>query len=261
MSEADRSIGGGLGAMSDLAAAMARLKSAQKPSRGAPAYSRFINRPLGQPLAAVAYVLGLTPTQVTLLSGSFTAVGIAALAGLRPSWWSSVLVAALLVVGYALDSADGQLARLTGRGSLAGEWLDHFFDSIKAATIHAAVLICWFRFYFLDWKWLLIPVIFGAVASAFFFGVVAADMLRRVYHLQRPDEARPAPTSRLSIGYSLLVLPADYGLLCLLFVTLWQQHVFVVLYTLLAAVNVALLMASGPRWYRSIRTLETSQSV
>lgn len=247
--------------MSEFTDAITRLRDAQKSSRGAPAYSRFVNRPLGRPLAAGAFVAGMTPTQVTLLSGAATLLGIISIAAFNPTWWSSLIVTAFLVLGYALDSADGQLARLTGRGSLAGEWLDHFFDSIKAALVHIAVLLCWYRFYDLPDTWLLVPIGFGAVSSVFFFGVVGADILRRIHRLTAQAAGAPpapvvaAPTSAL---YSLMVVPADYGLLCISFLLLWLQPVFLVVYTALAVINAMLLLASGLRWYRSISKLERS---
>lgn len=240
--------------------AMSRLSAAQKSSKGAAAYSRFVNRPLGRPLAALAYARGLSPTQVTLFSAAATFSAIAMIALVRPTWWSSALVAVLLVLGYALDSADGQLARLTGTGSLAGEWLDHFFDATKAATLHAAVLICWFRFFELPLPWLVAPLAFGAVASIFFFGLIATDFLRRVHRAQHPvaDETAPAEAWRSSPLYSLAVLPTDYGFLCLTFVLLWVQPAFVAVYSLLAVANVLVLGLAAARWYSSIRRMEAA---
>ena len=238
--------------------AMSRLSAAQKSNKGAAAYSRFVNRPLGRPLAALAYARGLTPTQVTLVSALATFSAIAMIAVVRPSWWSSTLVALLLMLGYALDSADGQLARLTGTGSLAGEWLDHFFDATKAATLHAAVLICWFRFYELPVAWSMVPLVFGAVAGVFFFGLIATDFLRRLHRAQHPvdDANAPAEAWRNSPLYSLAVLPTDYGFLCLTFVLLWVQPVFVAVYSLLALANVLVLGLAAARWYGSLRRME-----
>ncbi len=90
------------------------LRRAQKDSRGAPPYSRFINRPAGRVLAAAAHQLGLTPNVVTMISACFTFAGIVLLAAGDATWGTGVLVALLLMVGYALDAADGQLARLRG---------------------------------------------------------------------------------------------------------------------------------------------------
>src|SRR5215213_8858275 len=124
-----------------------RLKSAQKSSRGAPIYSRVVNRPLGRLFAALAHKVGLSPNDVTAVSAVCTFTGIVFLALLPPSWSTALLVATLLVLGYALDAADGQLARLRGGGTLAGEWLDHVIDSFKIATLHLAMLVSVFRFY------------------------------------------------------------------------------------------------------------------
>src|SRR5947208_1481942 len=96
---------------------VAVLASKQKTLKGAPAYSRFVNRKLGRLLAAAAYLIGLTPNAVTLISAGFSLTGIVLLAVARPTWLVGVLVAVALVLGYALDAADGQLARLRGGGS------------------------------------------------------------------------------------------------------------------------------------------------
>src|SRR3954447_9411537 len=150
-------------------AIVAQLAGAQKSNRGAAGYSRWVNRPFGRQLAAVSYLAGLRPNQVSAISAVFTFSAIVAMATVRPTWTSAVLVTAGLVVGYAFDSADGQVARLRGGGSAAGEWLDHVFDAVKASLFHIAVAIAWFRFYdFEHPAMLLIPLAFAVVASVFF---------------------------------------------------------------------------------------------
>src|SRR5206468_3735903 len=108
-----------------------RLAGAQKSNRGAAGYSRWVNRRLGRQIAAVAYLRGLTPNQVSAISAVFTFAAIASLAVFRPDWLLAVLATVALLTGYAFDSADGQLARLRGGGSPAGEWLDHVLDALK----------------------------------------------------------------------------------------------------------------------------------
>jgi phosphatidylglycerophosphate synthase len=242
--------------MSTISDAISELRTAQKSSQGAPAYSRFVNRPIGRVLAAVAHRVGLSPNSVTLISGAVTMSGVAVIALVEPTWWSSVLISLLLVLGYALDSADGQVARLQGRSSLEGEWLDHMMDALKLATIHTAVLVSWYRWFDLDEKWLLVPLLFQVVGSVFFFGVILTDLLRRVARLRAPERevpvSKPRPTSVL---YSLTVVPADYGLICLIFLTLWLEPVFVAIYSALAVINALVLGASGLRWFRAIRAL------
>ncbi|WP_279581122.1 CDP-alcohol phosphatidyltransferase family protein [Fodinicola feengrottensis] len=151
--------------------ALRRLPAAQKSAKGAPAYSRFVNRKLGRYLAAFAYRVRMSPNQVTIISALFSFAAIAMIALVRPSLPMGIAVCLLLlVIGYALDSADGQLARLTGRGSRAGEWLDHFVDSAKIVTLHAAVLVSFYRFFALPPALLLIPLVFCCVATVLFFG-------------------------------------------------------------------------------------------
>ena len=81
-----------------------------------------MNRPAGRCFAAAAAQFGLRPNQVTLISAVFTFTGLTLVALAEPRWWLGVVVTLLLLVGYALDAADGQLARLGGGGSKAGGW-------------------------------------------------------------------------------------------------------------------------------------------
>src|SRR5690606_8975702 len=97
---------------------------------------------------------------------------------------------------------------------------------------------------------------FQAVTSAFFFTEIVTDLLRRHARLRFPDRAAaPDPNATSSPLYALAVVPADYGLWCLAFLTWWVEDVFVALYTGLAVVNALLLPAACVRWFRSVRAL------
>ncbi|WP_449281766.1 CDP-alcohol phosphatidyltransferase family protein, partial [Leucobacter sp.] len=160
-------------------AALTRLQAAQKPSAGIPAYSRYVNRPLGRRFAAVGYVWGLTPNGVTALSALSTLTAIVLIATVPPALWSGVLVSALLMLGYALDAADGQLARLRGGGSVQGEWLDHTVDAAKLSALHLAILIAAFRFFDVPTPWLLVPAGYLIVDNVMFFSMILKDLLAR----------------------------------------------------------------------------------
>ncbi|WP_047888785.1 CDP-alcohol phosphatidyltransferase family protein [Rhodococcus sp. ARP2] len=229
-----------------------RLAGAQKPpAKGSPAYSRFVNRKIGRVIAAAAYQVGLTPNKVTFISAGFSAATIAAIALAQPHWWVGILIAIGLLVGYAFDSADGQLARLRGGGTPAGEWLDHVVDSIKTTALHLAVLIGWYRHYDVtDVRLLLIPIGFTLVASVFFFVQILTDQLRRAH----PDRApAPADTSTSATLRSILVIPTDYGVLCGIFVLFAWQSIFAISYALLLIGTALFLCAALPKWYREIR--------
>jgi phosphatidylglycerophosphate synthase len=82
--------------------------------------------------------LGLSPDQVTLLGGAAGAVGVALLFP-QLGWWSLAGVL-FLQVGYVLDFSDGQVARMTGRTSVAGsylDWLTHFYIPVAMALAAA----------------------------------------------------------------------------------------------------------------------------
>ncbi len=81
-----------------------------------------------------------------MLSACCTFSALTMVALISPQWWLGLLVCGLLLLGYALDSADGQLARLLGAGSKRGEWLDHTVDATKVSVLHGTVLISFYRF-------------------------------------------------------------------------------------------------------------------
>lgn len=235
-----------------------RLSAAQKSSIGVSVYSRWINRPIGRYVAAAAFKVGMTPNQVTAVSAGLTVVGIVLLATGPAGIGTGVAVSCLLALGYAVDSADGQLARLRGGGTLAGEWLDHIVDSVKMASLHVAVLIGWYRFFDVPTDTLLlVPLAFAVESSVFFFALILSEQLRR---RATGDRSRRVPMSqrRLRLLQSLAVLPAEYGLHCWIFVLWGVPAVFIPLYVSLAAINVALLAIGLVRWFREMRRLAPS---
>ena len=227
------------------------LSAAQKSNAGAPLYSRVINRPAGRVLAAVAHRVGMTPDQVTLLSACCTYLAGVLIAGWAPSVVAAVLTSLLLMVGYALDSADGQLARLRHGGSRAGEWLDHVADVIKLSTIHAAIAISLFRFSLDDLAGpavLLVPLAFGAVQNIHFFSYILTYQLR--YHGGTPlasGEGRPGLTK------AVLSAPTDYGLMCFVLMLRSAPVVFMWVYGLMLVGYTLYVALALPRWYLELR--------
>jgi len=236
-----------------------RLRRHQKPNRGAPAYSRFVNRPLGRVIAAVAYRLGMTPNQVTAISGFLSLCGILVAALLTPTVAAGVLVAVLLAAGYAFDSADGQLARLRGGGSPAGEWLDHIVDCAKITTLHLGVLAGLHRVgtapdigVDAGAVGVALPLAYLLVANLFFFSFILTDQLKRQLAPAGPSTATGGVPEPASVLRSLLVVPTDYGLLCVAFL-LWGWTVpFLVVYALLLLGTAGYLALGLPKWYRDI---------
>ncbi len=236
-------------------AARAALRAAQKPPHGTAAYSRFVNRPLGRILASYATSLGLTPNQVSGLSAlcSFAAIGI--ILAVQPHLWVGPVVAALLVLGYALDSADGQVARLTGLGSPFGEWLDHMIDCTKINALHVATAIHVFRFSGLDDWAPLVPLVYVVVANVLFFGMILTDQLRR-----NTGQDPMAKTGSLSIVRAIAILPSDFGALCLVYVLLPWPIAFLSVYGLMLAGVAVLLLGALAKWVRELHAVPRKAS-
>ena len=237
------------------------LRAAQKPSRGTAAYGRYVNRPAGRVVAAAAHTVGLTPDGATAISASLSGAGIVLLATVEPSVPMAVGVALLLASGYVMDSVDGQLARLRGRGSVRGEWLDHTVDCFKTSSLHLAVAISWFRFPPThDRALLLVPLGFSVVQAVTYFGLILMPFLRE----RSRGAASPAPSSSTSGAEpppenplrKWLILPTDYGFLCWVFVLLAWPHTFTVVYSVLFALSAAMLALALLKWWRELTALD-----
>ena len=94
----------------------------------------WIFRPLAHPLVLVFARLRVPPPAVVV------AAGAAGIAGAVELGRGSLVVAALLVqLKTLLDNADGQLARLTGRTSAFGRYLDSELDLLVNAALFTAL--------------------------------------------------------------------------------------------------------------------------
>jgi phosphatidylglycerophosphate synthase len=236
-----------------LRSTLGRLSGAQKGAVGAPAYSRFVNRRLGRLLAALAFHAGLTPNVVTGSSAAFTASGIALLALFPPSWGLGAGIAACLLLGYALDSADGQLARLRGGGSPAGEWLDHMVDAVKLLALHLSVLVALYRSDAVGSDGLLlIPLGYCIADGALFFAMMLNEAMRAQHGAAtRAQRTEAGP----SLRRSLLSLPTDYGVIAVLFVFWGVPAVFVSGYAVLFVATAAHLTLGSMKWFREMGRL------
>ncbi|MFJ6720022.1 CDP-alcohol phosphatidyltransferase family protein [Streptomyces sp. NPDC091259] len=235
--------------MARVETALRELHGAQKSAKGVSLYSRFVNRPAGRYLAAGSYALGLTPNQVTLVSAAFSFAAVAAVALAAPSWGLGIAVWAALAVGFAFDSADGQLARLRGGGSASGEWLDHVVDCAKLTALHTCVLIAFYRFPDMYGTgsdgWLLAPLVFQFASVVTFFGGLLTEKLK-------PKPAPGSPAAAPSNLRAVALLPVDYGVFCLVFLLLGGGELFRWAYAGLGAVAVLFLLAFLAKWFREL---------
>ncbi|MBO1750292.1 CDP-alcohol phosphatidyltransferase family protein [Actinotalea sp. BY-33] len=223
---------------------IAALRLAQKPSAGTPAYSRWVNRPLARRVTAFAFRAGLTPNGATAISAVLSTAAIALVALADPTPAVGGGIALLLATGYVWDSVDGQLARLTATGSPRGEWLDHTVDCVKTTALHLAVLVSFYRHPSPDAP-LLLPLAYTLVATVLYFGLILTPKLRRA-------PAGPRTASRENPWRPWLLLPTDYGALCLAFLTFGARPLFSLLYGLFAVVTTLVLLAAWRKWWREL---------
>ncbi len=188
---------------------------------------------------------------MTGLSALATFTGIALLALFAPSWVIGSAVALLLILGYALDSADGQVARLTGRGSPAGEWLDHVVDATKISAMPLALAVGLYRFDVVGVGWLAVPLVHVVAGAVLFFAMILTEQLRRAHGVQST-----APTGgRAPWLRSVLVIPTDYGVLCLSFFLYGAPTAFFAVYTVIVACTAAFTCAAAVKWFREMGRL------
>jgi hypothetical protein len=136
---------------------------------------------------------------------------------------------------------------------IAGEWLDHLVDALKISSLHIAVLIGLVRGGDVTEGWLLVPLLFTVVANVSFFGMILNDLLRA-----KKGVASAAAAGGGSPWRSIVKLPTDYGILCLVMV-LWAWPVaFMVGYTAIAAASTLFLALAAVSWFRSVRALDES---
>lgn len=97
----------------------------------------LVYRPFSFLLTPLFAALGLTPSAVTLLGFACACVlPFAAVSG-GPHGW--LLVGALGVVFCVLDCIDGDLARVTGRASTHGAYLDFAVDIVYRVSMYASI--------------------------------------------------------------------------------------------------------------------------
>ena len=231
--------------------AHAALARAQKNGAGVPWYMRVVNRRLGRIIAAAAAPTRATPDMVTAASFVAFLAGAALLALVEPGIGMAIGAMLLLQLGFALDSADGQLARLRGTGSPAGEWLDHVVDSARHLLFHLAVLIGLYRFADVPDAVLLIPFAFALASTVRFFAQILAEQLAR-----RDPMAGPESVPRFGVW---IQAPADTGLLNLVIVLWAWTTPFLWVYGAMAALNVLLLLATVVRRHRELSALPRAE--
>lgn len=115
----------------------------------------YFYRPVGYAWACLARRLGIKPNAITIAS-IFLGVGAGACFYFNDMVWN-VIGMFLLILADSFDSADGQLARMTGQYSRLGRILDGLSGDLWFAAIYVAICLrenCT-SFFFSEHPWLI----------------------------------------------------------------------------------------------------------
>jgi phosphatidylglycerophosphate synthase len=97
--------------------------------------SRWLNRYVSLTLSRVLVKTPLRPNQLSLV---ILAIGLyGAYLATRGDYWSLLAGAALFQAQSILDGCDGEMSRITHRGSVLGEWLDTIGDDVTNYSFFA----------------------------------------------------------------------------------------------------------------------------
>ncbi len=123
---------------------VAEIKQYQQPHDSI--FSRLIYRRISKRLTYVLlrHVPGITAPDVTILSFIVGVVGAIGL--LTPAWWGRILAFICIQLSFSLDCSDGEVARMTGRGSKFGIWFDSISDRTKEVLWFMAIGIQLYNF-------------------------------------------------------------------------------------------------------------------
>ncbi len=175
------------------------LRRSRKARQGSDLLCEWVYRPLAHVVVLALLPLRVPPPVVVVASGSAGVAGAVELAR------GHLVVAALLVqLKTVLDNADGQLARLSGRVTVFGRYLDSEMDLFVNAALFSA--LGWYTGN-------------GLAALAGFLALTAVLSINfnaeRLYRLERgavaaaDPEGEGRPTAVLRRLYGLVYLPQD----------------------------------------------------
>lgn len=106
-------------------------------------YTKYVSVNVAKPFSALFFSLNVSPNWVTTLSMLLALTAIALLFALPSRYLAGILAGLVLQLSYTLDCSDGQVARLSGKASPQGAWLDLLMDRLSGFLLPTG-LFYWF---------------------------------------------------------------------------------------------------------------------
>lgn len=226
-----------------------KLSVVQKRRDGALPYTLFVNRPAGRFLSVIAYKLNFTPNQITIISFICTITGLLYVVTFGHQSLLGVIISTLMLLfGYALDSADGQLARLNNSKNLSGEYLDHSLDSVKTPLFHISVtMVILQTVQDINLITVFFLLLISVLSSGKFF---SSEIKEKILTL----EGNHNLCYVTSLKKSFILLPFDYGILCFIFLLVPFNLLFPA-YIIWGTLFLVFFILSFVRGYRQLNNL------
>ncbi|MTI95310.1 MAG: CDP-alcohol phosphatidyltransferase family protein [Firmicutes bacterium] len=185
-----------------------RIEQGYAGKRAGLLYTRYVSRKFAMLFTALFFKLNISPNIVTVLSAVFALSGAGVLFLPVGSVSSAIIMLIFLQVSYALDSADGQLARLLDKPSPIGAWFDLLMDRITGFLVTAALLY---------WYWE--QDMFSGFPQ--FYGIFVFVMFANLTFSYATNlkglviKAKPGP-GKSSLLKELVLAPSDTGIFYLI---------------------------------------------
>lgn len=175
-------------------------------NRGGGLFSEAFSQRIGAAVALTSARLGLRPTTLTLVnlvigvaaSGTVVVLAPKAAAGVLPMWALGLGALIAWQVAYAIDCADGQLARVTGQTSPAGARVDILVDiAVQIALVTALAAV---------------GVAYRPETPAWLVTVFASTwMVNLVTSVMQSGDSASSLITRSTLPVRLIKLIRDYG--------------------------------------------------
>lgn len=92
----------------------------------------YLTRKISGPIALMLLKTGISPNSITIFRSLF--IWVALYLFFKAGFYSIILAGIILQICDILDYVDGDLARLTGKTSVLGEWLEYFENNFQGTS-------------------------------------------------------------------------------------------------------------------------------
>lgn len=191
--------------------------------KGALFFTYHLNRGFAQYLTFILCRLNVSPNFITCFSSFFFILGGIVLVANTYQLTFPVLFLTFFVwlLAYALDSSDGQVARLTNKCNKFGEWLDHTLDSFNKFIVVTAMFFTVLNNVASEQKSLCLIAYAVAIGSKLVF--FNALMYKTLLFGQKTPDIRTQPVDIVNIARGLGSIFDDYLLPFFVFFLQWPS--------------------------------------